>query len=74
MKHTTPRAALLYGEWAFYIEHYARKITKAYSQAQKSQFDFGDYRFQEVLEVLSQDSLFATGNLVCLRLDKKIGG
>ncbi|WP_185962984.1 DNA polymerase III subunit delta [Helicobacter mehlei] len=73
MKRATPRAALLYGEWAFYIEYYARKIAKAYSQAQKSQFDFGDYRFQEVLEVLSQDSLFATGNLVCLRLDKKLG-
>ncbi|WP_199764706.1 DNA polymerase III subunit delta [Helicobacter bizzozeronii] len=73
MKHTTPRATLLYGEWAFYIEYYARKIAKTYSQAQKSQFDFGDYRFQEVLEVLSQDSLFATGNLVCLRLDKKLG-
>lgn len=72
LRHTIPRAVLLYGEWEFYIEYYAQKIVHAYPQAQKNLFYFGDYDFKEVLETLSQDSLFGEGNIALLKLDQKL--
>ncbi|WP_163555431.1 DNA polymerase III subunit delta [Helicobacter suis] len=72
LQHKIPRAILLYGEWEFYIEYYANKIAKLTPQVQIYRIYFKDYCFEEVLEYISQDSLFNQGNLVWLKLDKKL--
>ncbi|WP_163564963.1 DNA polymerase III subunit delta [Helicobacter suis] len=72
LQHKIPRAVLLYGEWEFYIEYYANKIAKLTPQVQIYRVYFKDYCFEEVLEYISQDSLFGGGNLVWLKLDKKL--
>ncbi|GLH57904.1 DNA polymerase III subunit delta [Helicobacter ailurogastricus] len=73
LKTRVPRAVLLYGEWEFYIEHYAQKIAKLYPQAQINRAYFGEFQLNECLEWLGLSSLFAQGNLAWLKLDKKLG-
>ncbi len=73
LERATPRVALLYGEYVFYIEHYAQKILDRYPQAQVQRFYFNDYDFKVILEILSQDSLFGEGVVVYLKLDKALG-
>ncbi|BCZ18402.1 DNA polymerase III subunit delta HolA [Helicobacter sp. NHP19-012] len=73
LKTHIPRAVLLYGEWDFYIEYYGQKIAKLYPQAQVNRAYFSEFDLNECLEWLGQSSLFAQGNLVWLKLDKKLG-
>ncbi|BCZ16763.1 hypothetical protein NHP190003_00450 [Helicobacter sp. NHP19-003] len=72
LKTRVPRAVLLYGEWEFYIEYYGRKIAQLYPQAQVNRAYFGEFQLNECLEWLGQSSLFAKGNLVWLKIDKKL--
>ncbi|WP_235852588.1 DNA polymerase III subunit delta [Helicobacter vulpis] len=73
LERATPRVALFYGEYVFYIDHYGQKILDRYPQAQVQRFYFNDYDFKAILEALSQNSLFGEGVVVYLKLDQKLG-
>ncbi|WP_027327006.1 DNA polymerase III subunit delta [Helicobacter pametensis] len=69
----TPQATLLYGECAFWIDLYSKKIaSKSVEPENIARFYFGDYEYSQVLDLLGQSSLFGDSTLVILKLDKKL--
>ncbi|OBV28742.1 hypothetical protein BKN38_09180 [Helicobacter sp. CLO-3] len=66
----TPRAALLYGESSFVIQHYTKRILSQL-KIEPQTFYYSEYALSEVMSILSQSSLFGDSQCVVLRLDKK---
>lgn len=68
-----PQASLLYGECPFWIERYSQIIAqRTTTQENIAKFYFGDYDYAQIMNLLSQSSLFGENTLVVLKIDKKI--
>lgn len=71
LKHSIPRASLLYGD-SFLIEHYAKKIALLLKSEEKHTFYFDEYNLASINALLSQSSLFGTSSLVVLKINHKL--
>ena len=73
LKSAIPKASLLWGECDFFIDFYANKIKNLIKN--KSEVDifplyFEEYNANQIIEILSQKSLFSSASLVLLKLNK----
>lgn len=73
-KNTEISAIFLYGADRFLIGYYGEKIAKKFLEQgyEKNGFYFGEFDFQNVLNCLSQGSLFGDAALVWIKVEKKI--
>jgi len=68
-----PKAVLLYGDNAFFLDHYAKLyIEKLNAKEDALILNFEAYKFDQAYAYLSQNSLFGGVNLLIVRSDKKI--
>lgn len=73
LKTKTPQASLLYGEGGFWIGYYSKIIAQKITTPENiMSFYYEEYNYSQVLDLLSQSSLFGDSTLVVLKLDKKI--
>ena len=68
-----PKAVLLYGENAFFLDHYRDfYLDKLDAKEDALVLNFEQYKFDQAYSYLSQNSLFGGVNLLIVRSDKKI--
>lgn len=71
-KPNPPRAYLLYGASAFLIHHYGKKISTLLAQGQEiNTFYYDEFEPDDILSMLTQDSLFGGDTFIVLKIDKK---
>lgn len=72
LKSNIPKASFLYGECDFLIDFYGKKIKNLITkdnEADVFSFYFDEYNKNLIIDLLSQQSLFATFSLIYIKLD-----
>ncbi|NQY20941.1 MAG: DNA polymerase III subunit delta [Campylobacteraceae bacterium] len=72
-QNKTFSAYMFYGQSTYMVEHYASLIAKSFScdeDIEKVYFD--EYNFRDIKNKLLQNSLFASNNILIVKVDKKI--
>lgn len=68
-----PRSLLLYGENEFLINKYGQKVARSFGNPDEVKgVYFGEYDYERVKSLLSENSLFGDKNIVRVKSDKKI--
>lgn len=66
-------AYMFYGQSTFLVEHYATKVSKLLgSDDEIEKLYFDDYDFKYAKDKLLQSSLFASNNILLIKLEKKL--
>ncbi|RDU57961.1 DNA polymerase III subunit delta [Helicobacter sp. MIT 99-5507] len=72
LKSSIPKASFLYGECDFLIDYYGKKIKNLIiknGDIDVFLFYFDEYNKNAIIDIFSQQSLFATSSLVCIKID-----
>lgn len=65
-------AYMFYGQSTFLVEHYASKVARIHGQSDEiEKLYFDDYDFKYAKDKLLQSSLFASNNILLVKLEKK---